>query len=162
MRPDFGHVEDVDWRGGDLVGGDGLHVDGPGGEVAAADGGLEVCDVGVWLRPRNGGGFGVGVVVDALVCEEVDAEVAVAAVGGFGEGVRVTGVGVDVPHGGGQATVAEEEEEGVDAFLVVDVEVPEHVGAGDVGHGVFFVAPVHRGEFDGVADEEDGLWRDRA
>ena len=156
MRPCFGHIEHVYWCGGEVRGVDGLDVDGPGGKIAAVDGGLEVGDVGVWFGGGEGGGFGVGVVVDALVGEQVDAEKAVGAVG-FGEGVGVAAVGVEVADGGWEAAVAEEEHEGVDAFLVGGVEVPECVCAWNVGFGVFFVAAVHRGEFDGVADEEDWL-----
>ena len=41
-----------------------------------------------------------------------------------------------------KAAVAEEEHEGVDAFLIVDVEVPKHVCTWNVCSWMPFVAPV--------------------
>ena len=58
---------------------------------------------------------------------------------------------------GGETAVAEEKHEGVDAFLVVDVKVPEHVCARYVCSWMSFVAPVQGWEFDRISYEEDGL-----
>ena len=55
MRPDFGHVEDVDGEGGDGGGGESLDVDVVGGEIASGDGVEEVERPGV----RVGAGKGV-------------------------------------------------------------------------------------------------------
>ena len=44
----------------------------------------------------------------------------------------------------------------MDAFGVVDVEVPEHGMVRYIGAGMTFVTPVHGGELDWVSDEEYG------
>ena len=49
----------------------------------------------------------------------------------------------------------EEVHQSMDAFLIIDMIVPEHILIWDIGLWVAFVASVHAGELDRVADEED-------
>jgi hypothetical protein len=95
-------------------------------------------------------------VLDAGGGEDVDLGEVVGAVV-LGDPIRVAAVAVDVAQGSGDAAVGEEEHEGVDAFGRVDVDVPEHVCIGGVGHGMALVRAVEGRQFDGIAHEEDRL-----
>lgn len=95
-------------------------------------------------------------VLDADGGEDVDLDEVVGAVV-LGEPGRVVAVAVDVAQGSGGVAVGEEEHEGVDAFGRVEVQVPEHVCVGGVGHRMALVRAVEGREFDGIAHEEDRL-----
>jgi len=96
LWPDFSEVEDGVGEGCGLLGGHGLDVDGPGGEVARGNGGEEVLCSVVGAGGGERLGLGRGERLDALVCFEVHLNICVAAVG-FGEFVRVPRVPVHMP-----------------------------------------------------------------
>ena len=159
MRPDLCHVEDVGRGSSNVVWMNGLHIHIPRGEVARFDGALEIHKVPVGLGSRQFSAFGVGEVMDALIRDEVNANIMIRPIE-FGEFVGVAAVSVHVAYRRWKPSVAEEEHQGMDTFLVINVKVPKHVSIGCIGARVPFVASVHGREFDGIANEEDRLERE--
>ena len=156
MRPDLGHVEDVKRGSRNVVWMNGLHVHVPRGEVARFDGALEIHKVPVGLGSRQFSAFSVGEVMDALIGDEMNADIMIRPVG-FGEFVGVAAVSVHMAYRRWKPSVAEEEHQSMDTFLVVNVKVPKHVSIGCIGARVPFVASVYGREFDRIANEEDRL-----
>lgn len=62
---------------------------------------------------------------------------------------------IDIAQGSRNPTLSEEVHQGMDAFRVIDMKVPEHGVIWNVRPRVSLMTPVHRWELDGVPDEED-------
>jgi hypothetical protein len=67
----------------------------------------------------------------------------------------VYAVGVDMSQRGRNATLAEKMHQSMYPFLIVDMEVPKHIWIGNVCLWMAFVAPIHTGKLDRVANKED-------
>lgn len=71
------------------------------------------------------------------------------------QGVGMDTISVDVPQRRGNATLPKKVHKSVDALWVVNVKVPEHARVWDIRPRMPLVAPIHAGELDRIADEED-------
>ena len=77
MWPDLGHVENVEWCCGDVVGVDHLYIDVPGRKIPSVDGVLKIFDMVIRVCSSNLSSLGIGKVVNTLVGKEVDSDVMV-------------------------------------------------------------------------------------
>ena len=154
MGPDLGHIEDVPLVVGGISFGHDLNLHGPGGGVALGDVVEEVSGGVVTVLAFDSVGLGTSEVLDAGVSLEVPLDVeGLAGLANPLVGVGAVAVHVSVAVGG--ASVGHEDGELVDRLGSQGEEVPEHVGALEVGLGVTLLGVDEVGELRGVSDEED-------
>ena len=96
-------------------------------EVALLDSFLKICELAVRLNACDLCTFGVRIEMNTLIRLERKANIMVRPVG-FGELIRVRAIAVDMPDRRWQAAISEQEHQSMYAFVVVDVEVPKHIG----------------------------------
>ena len=155
VGPDLGHIEDVPLVIGSVGLRHNLNLHGPGGGVALGDVVEEVSGGVVTVFALNSVSLGASEVLDAGVGLEVPLDVeGLAGLVNPLEGVGAVAVHVSVAVRG--TTVGHEDGKLVDGLRSQGKEVPEHVGALEVGLGVTFLGVDEVGELGGVSDEEDG------
>ena len=153
VGPDLCQVEGVEAVVGGLPFGHDLHLHGPGGELAGADGVVQVLvQVGGVLAAQALGLLG-GEAANALVGLEVELDPEALA-GGVDPLIGVRAEAVHVAEGGGDAPVAEQPGELMGGLGRVGEEVPDVVRLLPVGEGVGLLRVDEVGELDAVADEE--------
>lgn len=158
MRPSLGDVEgDVAGFLG-LLGRHSLNIHDPGREVTTLDRVEHVDNVVVGVHTGKTESFFRVHILDAALRLEVDLDVGEVARGvrrgGLAELVGMVSEAVDVAERCRYATTTEEVHQGVDSFLVVVVEVPEHVGIRHICLRVTLVCSVHARELDWVSNKE--------
>ena len=159
VRPRLGDVEgDVTSLLG-LLRRHSLDVHDPRWEVTALDSVEHVDHVVVRVNTSKTESFCRIHVLDAAMGLEVYLDIGEVARGvrrrGLAELVGVVSEAVDVAKRLRLTAAAEEMHQGVDTFLVVVVEVPEHVGIWHICLRVTLVCSVHAWKLDRIADEEN-------
>lgn len=154
MGPDLGKIEDAEGSSLSLLGGHGLDVQSPRGEVTLLDALEQILLSVVGVLTRELGGLIGSHGLDTLVSEEVELDVVELAV--LVDPLEgVAGVTVHVAVRSGSTTVREQGHDLVDSLLVVGEVVPDHVGVLKVGLGVTLLGVDEDGELGGVSDEEN-------
>ena len=159
VRPSLGDVEGNVTSLLGLLGRHSLDVHNPRWEVTTLDSVEHVDDVVVRVYTRKTKSF-LGIhVLDAAVRLKVNLDVRKVACcvrrSGLAELVGMVSEAVDVAERLGLTAAAEEVHQGVDTFLIVVVEVPEHVGIWHICLRVTLVCSVHAWELDWISNEEN-------
>ncbi|MND83629.1 hypothetical protein D3C80_754970 [compost metagenome] len=155
VRPHLGEVERVDFVGLGLGLRHHLHIDLPAREVAPLDGVVEIRLTGLPILADGGGGLFICVEAVALLCLEVELDPE-ALVGVVDEAEGVAAVAVHLPQAPGDAAIAEQYGDLMQGLRMAGPEVPGCGGAAQVGARIPLLGVDEIGEFQRIADEEDG------